>query len=159
MSEVENILISLDSRHAQNIYAGTKKIELRRRALHVKPGDVVWIYEKIPVGSITGSASITAVHVASPTKLWRQFGSISGLSKAEFFRYFSGLETACALELSDAQNLPNPLSLAELRTAVENFQPPQFFLRLQTKQPILTVLQTASSCINDVLHPHLFSVV
>lgn len=143
MTEVGNILISLDHRHAQNIYAGTKKVELRRRVLHVSAGDIVWIYEKIPVGSVTGSASISAVHVASPARLWRRFGAVSGLSKAEFFDYFDGLGTACALELSQATKLSKPLSLEFLRNAVSNFQPPQFFLRLQTKQPILTALQTA----------------
>jgi len=140
MTEVENILISLDHRHAQNIYAGTKKVELRRRALHVNAGDIVWIYEKVPVGSITGSASITAVHIKSPAKLWRQFGAVSGLTKAEFFEYFAGQGTACALELSGAHRIPKPL-------------PPQFFLRLQAKQPILAALQTASPDTKRILHP------
>lgn len=153
MTEVENILISLAPRHAQNIYDGTKKVELRRRTLHVNAGDVVWIYEKIPVGAITGSASITAVHVASPAKLWRQFGKVSGLSKVEFFEYFAGLETACALELTEAHRLLNPLSLAALRTAIGNFQPPQFFLRLRAKQAILAALQTVSHSLNNPLHP------
>lgn len=143
MTEVENILISLDPRHAQNIYLGTKKVELRRRTLHVHAGDVVWIYEKVPVGAITGSANINAVHVAPPDKLWRKFGRISGLSKPEFFEYFAGLETACALELTEAKQLPKPVSLAMLRAARANFQPPQFFLRLQAKQPILAALQAA----------------
>ncbi|MGR2682401.1 hypothetical protein [Chromobacterium haemolyticum] len=148
MSEVENILISLDSRHAQNIYAGTKKVELRRRAFHVKAGDIVWIYEKVPVGAITGSASIVAVHVSSPTKLWHQFGSVSGLSKVEFFKYFWGLKTACAIELVEARKLTVPLPLATLRSVIENFQPPQFFLRLGSKKPILSALQNLSQSKN-----------
>ncbi len=143
MTEVENILISLEARHAQNIYGGTKKVELRRRQLHVNAGDVVWIYEKVPVGAITGNASITGVHVASPEKLWSRFGAVSGLSKAEFFKYFGGLKTACVIELAEAHRLRTPLSLAALRTANGNFQPPQFFLRLQAKQAILGVLQAA----------------
>lgn len=143
MTEVENILISLETRHAQNIYRGTKKIELRRRRLHINAGDVVWIYEKIPVGAITGNARITGVHVASPKNLWCRFGAVSGLSKAEFFKYFGGLETACVIELAEAHRLRTPLSLAALRTANGSFQPPQFFLRLQSKQAILGVLQAA----------------
>lgn len=153
MTEVENILISLDTRHAQNIYGGTKKVELRRRALHVNAGDIVWIYEKVPVGAITGNASITAVHVESPTKLWHRFGAVSGLSKAEFFKYFSGLKSACALELTAAHRLDNSLSLVTLRASIGNFQPPQFYLRLQTKQPILAALQSASPNPNSVSHP------
>lgn len=143
MTEVENILISLETRHAQNIYGGTKKVELRRRQLHVNAGDVVWIYEKVPVGAITGNALITGLHVASPEKLWCRFGAVSGLSKAEFFKYFGGLETACAIELTEAHRLCTPLSLAALRTVHLNFQPPQFFLRLQAKQAILGALRSA----------------
>ena len=143
MTEVENILISLDTRHAQNIYCGTKKVELRRRQLHVNTGDVVWIYEKVPVGAITGNASITAVHVAPPATLWRRFGTVSGLSKAEFLKYFTGLETACAIELTGAFRLHKPLSLEALRKANGSFQPPQFFLRLKAKQVILAALRTS----------------
>lgn len=143
MTEVENILISLETRHAQNIYEGKKKVELRRRQLHVNAGDVVWIYEKVPVGAITGHAFITGVHIASPENLWCQFGAVSGLSKAEFFKYFGGLETACAIELAEAHRLCSPLSLAAIRTAHGNFQPPQFFLRLQAKQAILGALLAA----------------
>lgn len=141
MADVENILISLESRYAQSIYLGKKKVELRRRVLNVQAGDVVWIYEKVPVGAITGSASISAIHVASPHKLWRKFGSISGLSRSEFFKYFAGLETACALELTEAKLLPKAVSLAELRSIRNNFQPPQFFLRLQSGKPILAALR------------------
>lgn len=143
MTEVENILISLETRHAQNIYGGTKKVELRRRLLHVNAGDVVWIYEKVPVGAITGNALIAGVHVDSPENLWCCFGAVSGLSKAEFFKYFGGLETACAIELTEAHRLRTPLSLAAIRTAHGNFQPPQFFLRLQAKQAILGALRAA----------------
>ena len=141
MTEVENILISLETRHAQNIYGGTKKVELRRRQLHINAGDVVWIYEKVPVGAITGNALITGVHVASPESLWGWFGEVSGLTKAEFFKYFGGLETACAIELAEAHRIRTPLTVAALSMAHGNFQPPQFFLRLQAKQAILEALQ------------------
>lgn len=140
MANKENILISLEPRHAKNIYAGVKRVELRRRTMHVAPGTIVWIYEKVPVGSITGSASVVAVHTASPAQLWRRFGSVSGLSKTEFFTYFAGLTVACALILDDAQHLQRPLPLASLKSAAGNFQPPQFFIRLDGAHPVLLAL-------------------
>lgn len=140
MADKENILISLEPRHAKNIYAGVKRVELRRRTMHVVPGTIVWIYEKVPVGSITGSASVVAVHTASPAQLWRQFGSVSGLSKIEFFTYFTGLTIACALILDDAQYLQRPLTLASLKSEVGNFHPPQFFIRLDGAHPVLLAL-------------------
>jgi len=145
MADKENILISLKSRHAKNIYAGVKKVELRRRTMHVTPGTTVWIYEKVPVGSITGSATVTAVHTASPAQLWCRFGSVSGLSKSEFFTYFANLTVACALILGDTQQLQQPLPLASLKNGVGNFRPPQFFIRLAGAHPVLLALQTHSN--------------
>jgi predicted transcriptional regulator len=83
----ENILISLESRHAENIFAGNKQVELRRRNMNVRPGTTIWIYVKLPIGSIIGRVRVGAVHASAPTTLWRRFGSVSGLSRSEFFGY------------------------------------------------------------------------
>jgi len=136
MAVKESILISLETRHANGIYAGTKQVELRRRPMNVVPGTTVWIYEKVPVGSITGSAVIKAVHTATPNKLWKQFGAISGLSKAEFFEYFSDVTNACALELHCAAQVDCPMPLSTLRELDCSFQPPQFFTRLHQAHPV-----------------------
>ena len=143
MQDKDNILISLDSCHARNIYAGTKRVELRRRIMHITPGTIVWIYEKIPTGCITGHATVTAVHIDSPKKLWGNFGSISGLSKVEFFTYFEDVDIACALVLDEIQGLHRPLSLKSLRKAVNHFQPPQFFIRLRDSHPVLSALNSS----------------
>lgn len=145
MADIENILISLESRHAKNIYSGEKKIELRRRTMHVTPGTTVWIYEKVPIGSITGKATITAVHTASPAQLWRRFGSVSGLSKTEFLTYFTGVKVACVLILENATLIQQPVPLAFLKDVMGNFQPPQFFVRLYGAHPVLLALQTHSN--------------
>lgn len=142
MADMENILISLETRHAKNIYSGEKKIELRRRLMHVTPGTRVWIYEKVPIGSITGSATITSVHAASPAQLWHRFGSVSGLTKIEFFAYFAGLKVAYVLKLENASLLQQPLLLASLKTVMSNFHPPQFFIRLGVAHPVLLALHT-----------------
>lgn len=141
VADSDNILISLEPRHAQNIYVGTKTVELRRRTMHVVPGAIMWIYEKVPVGSITGSALVNEVRTDSPEELWSQFGSVSGLSKSEFFGYFEDATCACALVLSQAKRLEIPLSLSNIREQVGSFQPPQFFLRLMPEHPVLGVLK------------------
>lgn len=131
MNNDRHLLISLEERHAQNIFAGTKRVELRRREMRVEPGTTVWIYVKLPVGCVTGYATVDTTHTMSPAQLWRRFGSSSGLKRVEFFDYFAGLEKAFALGLRDAQVLPNPLTLAALREASSGFQPPQFFTRVE----------------------------
>ncbi len=136
MVEQEHILISLESRHAENIFEGTKIVELRRRTMNVSPGATVWIYVKLPVGSIVGHARIGKVHSSSPASLWKKYGAVSGLSKNEFFEYFDGSEFGVALVLEQSRRLRSSLSLLQLRQVDEGFQPPQFFARLSPVHPL-----------------------
>lgn len=132
----EHILISLEPRHADNIFAGRKRVELRRRTMNVSPGATLWIYVKLPVGSIVGHAKIEKVHTSSPAALWRRYGSVSGLSKHEFFAYFGDVEQGIALVLEQSTRLRISLSLETLRKVAGGFQPPQFFARLTSEHPL-----------------------
>ncbi len=145
MSRNQNILISLASRYAEKIFSGEKLVELRRRTMRVAPGATVWIYVKLPVGSIVGRARVEAVHASSPASLWRRFGLVSGLSKAEFFEYFKGVTQGFALVLEGAKRLRQSLSLDSLRRIVEGFNPPQFFVRLTAEHPLFSAVTTAPS--------------
>ncbi len=137
MANEGHILISLTPRHAENIFSGSKKVELRRRTMRIEPGTTAWVYVKLPIGAIIGSVEVKAVHYLSPTTLWRRFGKISGLSKIEFFDYFEGISKGIALELGPSQQLQNTLPLKSLREISRNFQPPQFFTRLADNNPVL----------------------
>ena len=71
----------------------------------------------------------------------RRFGSVSGLTRAEFFDYFDGVAQGVALVLQDAERLGTSLPLDMLREITDGFQPPQFFARLSAQQPLLGSLQ------------------
>lgn len=137
MPNEKNILISLVSRHAENIFSGVKQVEFRRRSMHVDQGTTVWLYVKIPVGSIIGRATVQDVVRSSPNALWRRFGPVSGLSRKEFFEYFEGVDEGVALVLKNVEKLNGGISLSELREVESGFQPPQFFVRLNAEHPIL----------------------
>jgi predicted transcriptional regulator len=132
----EHILISLESRHAENILSGRKRVELRRRSMRVSPGATVWMYVKLPVGSIIGRATVKSVDSTTPLQLWRRYGAVSGLSRQEFFEYFEGADSGVALVLDEEVRLKNPFSLKALREFDEDFQPPQFFARLTPGHPL-----------------------
>jgi predicted transcriptional regulator len=140
MSDDKHILISLASKHAEKIFGGEKLVELRRRTMRVPPGATVWIYVKLPVGSIVGRAKVEAVHSSSPGNLWRRFGSASGLSRREFFEYFAGVTRGFALVLEGAQRLRHSLTLHNLRRIARHFQPPQFFHRLSSEHPLFRLV-------------------
>jgi predicted transcriptional regulator len=150
MNKGRHLLISLDERHARNIFAGTKRVELRRREMRVDAGDTVWIYVKLPVGCVAGYATVETTHTMSPEQLWRRFGSQSGIERPEFFDYFEGAKSAFALSLRNAQVLPNPISLAGLREASSGFQPPQFFSRIEAGGPLFSAISAGKRpCSNE----------
>lgn len=138
------ILISLEPRHARNILLGLKKVELRRRPPRVPPGTVVWIYSKLPEGSIVGRATIKEIHEGPPKKLWIRFGNEAGVSRAEFFEYFASREIGAAIELSETKRFKDPVSLEQLRKVDALFQPPQFFKHLR-KEAFLTKTVTSAA--------------
>lgn len=140
MEPPEHVLISLEARHAENILAGIKHVELRRRAMNVKAGTVVWIYVKLPVGRVVGSAKVSASHSLAPATLWRRFANVCGITRREFFQYFDGRTKGFALGLQDPQRLTGSVSLTELREASAGFQPPQFFIRIAPDSPLLQAI-------------------
>lgn len=143
MNNDEHILISLEERHAENILSGLKHIELRRRPMNVKVGTTVWIYVKLPVGSVIGKARVSASYSLAPSTLWRRFSAVSGLSRGEFFEYFSGVPKGFALALECAERLSRSAPLEVLRHASSGFQPPQFFVRLEKGGSVLKALETS----------------
>ena len=142
MQPSQHVLISLDKRHATNILAGTKQVELRRRTMHVEPGSIIWLYVKKPVGAVIGFATVGTTYSAAPSTVWRKYGSVSGLSKFEFMSYFDGAVVASAMALSGPKKLRKPVTLDVLRAAMPGFHPPQFYCRLKTDLLIKLHLST-----------------
>ncbi|SAL80836.1 hypothetical protein AWB68_05954 [Caballeronia choica] len=144
MTTQEHLLISLENRHAANILAGTKHVELRRRKMHVNEGDLVWFYVKKPVAAVVGCAVVGKCTVDEPAALWKQFGSVSGLVRSEFMGYLDGATQAFAMGVQDPRPIKRPVSLADLRGALPDFHPPQFYCRLNAATALRRLLTSRS---------------
>jgi predicted transcriptional regulator len=140
MHGTDQILISLEVRHAESILEGHKLVEFRRRTMNISPGATLWIYAKLPVGSIVGCATVSAIRSQAPSTLWRKFGPVSGISRCEFFDYFDGINQGTALELSNCKRLSSAVPLALLRRLSLGFHPPQFFTRLSSDAAVLSAI-------------------
>jgi predicted transcriptional regulator len=154
VADDDHILISLEPRHAENLLVGRKRVELRRRAMNVSIGSTVWMYAKLPVGSIIGRAIISAIHVLAPATLWKRFGTVSGISRGEFFEYFADRDEGIALELSHCRRLTHAFDLESLRRFDSGFQPPQFFTRLRHHASLLNAISGGNGrkdCLADPL--------
>lgn len=129
----KNVLISLEGKYANQVMAGTKVIELRRRSMAISAGTTVWLYAKAPTSAVLGCARVSEVYLLAPTTLWRRFSKLTGLTRGEFFDYFEGASQGFAMRLAGFEPLPSALPLDTIRRRSEGFHPPQFFARLDAK--------------------------
>lgn len=138
-------LISLEERFAEGILKSTKRVELRRRPMRLEVGTTIWMYVKVPVGTVVGSVQVRSLHALAPATLWRRYGDVSGLARSEFFDYFSGVEKGFVLVLGNPMRLPEPIALERLRTLNSGFQPPQFFQHLAGDGPLVSAFTRETS--------------
>lgn len=140
MTDPDDILISVKSRFINGMLAGTKRVELRRRAPRIDAGTRIWIYDKAPVAAVRAVAILATVETMAPEVLWRRYETTLGLSHDEYLRYVKGCEQATALSLEQVYPI-RPVSLKELRNLRRNFHPPQFYLRMEPHGSLLAALK------------------
>lgn len=143
MNKPDDILISVEERHASNMLDGSKSVELRRKPLNILPGTRVWVYSKLPRGQVQALAVVDEVVAAAPDKIWDSYGSQSAICKSEFDAYFADVEIGYAIVFQDVRPLAPILDLSSIREKIFNFHPPQFFKKLTDGSPELAFFQTA----------------
>lgn len=84
--------------------------------------------------AVVGVAILDERHTARPSTIWRCHRAGLGLSRAEFNHYLAGAQFATALAITGAQALPDPFTLAWLRSHAR-FQPPQSYRYVAPTDP------------------------
>lgn len=142
MTEVENILISVEHRYVLSMLNGTKTVELRRRPLRIAPGTRVWVYSKLPRGQVELVATADEVVAAPPDRIWCLYHRHMAISVCDFKEYLRGVDVGCAVILRDISPLKRTVGLSTLRRASSSFQPPQFFKRMISQHRELQCLMS-----------------
>lgn len=111
---MNTILFSIRPQYAQQILAGNKRVEYRRRLpARIAAGDRILIYETVPTGRVVGEALVGGIVSATPERIWTQTSDVGGVTRGAFDRYFVGRSVAHAIVLSDVQRYdPAPTLLA-----------------------------------------------
>lgn len=128
------LFLSLRPRFAELLLAGEKTVELRRIQPAVSPGTLVLLYASSPVQALVGTGMVREVRVGSASVIWKQHGSLTGLSRAEYDSYFAGAAAAVAITLRGLNRLARPIPLGELRGGLSWSHPPQSFRYLDAEQ-------------------------
>ncbi|MBB3207356.1 putative transcriptional regulator [Rhodopirellula rubra] len=128
------LFLSIHPEHVRSIAAGRKTVELRKRKPSIEPGSRVVIYATTPECEVVGVATIEAIHVETPTEIWRSHGKQASVTRQAFDAYYAEADKAIGIEIKGFESFAKPVSLRELRQRWAGFQPPQQYRYLDQKQ-------------------------
>lgn len=105
-------LLAVQPQFAALLMSGRKKVEFRRTRFR-EPVSTIVIYASSPTRQVVGSILVKRIECDSPTKIWKRYGKVGGISKIEFLRYFEGAEYAYAIVVEGAKPLASPRPLTD----------------------------------------------
>jgi predicted transcriptional regulator len=125
------VLLSVKPRFAEQIVAGTKKVEFRRSWAAQQVGLAV-IYSSSPVQRLVGIVDVDGTVCASPSSVWtkcRERGP--GLERRELMDYFTGKVQAYGVLLGRVTLPKKPVPPKSL---FRSFRPPQSYRYLSSAE-------------------------
>lgn len=106
------IMMSINPEHVENIMAGRKIYEFRKRACKKKVDRII-IYSTVPVKQVVGEAEVEEVLVGEPEKIWELTKNQAGIDRVFFDSYFYGRKEAVAYKLCNVKKYGKPLALKD----------------------------------------------
>ena len=119
-------ILSIKPFYANQILAGTKKVEFRKRGFKEKVRRV-YVYSSVPVKQIVGYFTYSSIDEDTPANLWKKYKDIGGITEQDFFSYYTNNETGCAFLIKSVKSYKQGKSPNEF---VEDFIPPQSYIYL-----------------------------
>ena len=129
------VILSIQPKHADNIFSGVKTVELRRRRpKRLAKGTLVLVYVSHPTRSLAGAFKVVRVVEKPLTELWNLVRKKAAITYQEFKQYYAGVATGTAIFFHKVRSFPEPVLLCDLRSELFNFFPPQAFRYAKEKE-------------------------
>ncbi len=126
------LLISMKPKHVESIFAGAKRVEVRKRFSRRWLGCRAVLYGSHPLSSLVGEATIANITRDEPEQVWSAFGPRIGAGRREFEAYAGSSEEVSAIEFTDVAPYLSPVGLAQLSHLVKSeLRPPQSYCNLR----------------------------
>ena len=121
-------ILSIKPIYANQILAGTKKVEFRKRRFKE---DVrrVYIYSSMPVKQIVGYFTFSTIDEDTPANLWNKYKEVGGIAQDDFFEYYANNVSGCALVIKSVTSFKKGKSPNDF---IDDFVPPQSYVYLDT---------------------------
>ena len=121
-------ILSIKPVYANQILAGTKKVEFRKRKFKEEVRRV-YIYASVPVKQIVGYFTFSAIDEDTPANLWHKYKDVGGIAQDAFFDYYANNESGCALVIKSVTSFKQGKSPNDF---IDDFVPPQSYVYLDT---------------------------
>ena len=106
------ILLSIKPEYANKILTGKKKYEYRKR-LSQEQVDKIIVYSTDPIKKVIGEVLVVGTITKSPTRLWEDTKTESGITRSKYRLYFRGCKQAHAYQLGSVRIYTPPKELSE----------------------------------------------
>lgn len=130
------VLISIHPQYAAEIYAGTKKFELRKRVPKVPLGTLCLIYETTPVARVTGCFRFGATVMFRVNDVDPLFIHACRVTNEAFYHYYEGREFGYAITIHQPCQFSPTYSLSTFGLT----RPPQSYQFINLPFDLLTDL-------------------
>lgn len=107
---MQAILLSIKPEYAEQIFAGIKRYEYRKRLPREEVSKLV-IYATNPVKQVIGEVKLEGFLSGSPDYIWERTKKDAGITQSKFRQYFEGTMKAYALVLGEIIVYESPRSL------------------------------------------------
>lgn len=124
------MLMSVKPQFSQKIFEGGKTVELRREFAS-RNGSPVLLYETSPVKKMSGYLRIKEIKKLSMRGL-KKLSEKAGVDKEFIETYFEGKKRGFAIEIDEAFELSDKISLKKLRE--NGINPPQNYCYLKAEK-------------------------
>ena len=144
--ETVGILLSVKPVWASAILNGKKRYEFRRQPPRcARRNTTVLLYATRPTSAIVGEFKIDSVIRKPFEDLWRTVRGNAGVPEETLREYFRGRDVCVAIKIKNPKKYDKPIRLEEIRNYLPSFVPPQNFMYLYEKNPILRLVNRPTS--------------
>lgn len=119
------LLLSIQSKYAEKIFNGKKRVELRRVRPRLEKGDYVFVYVPSPQKALVGTFEVEKVIEGIPQYLWEDVKKDAGMTLEEFQNYYFERSLGFGIFLSKTWSFSRQVNLDSLKQVWPEFQPPQ----------------------------------
>ena len=139
MEKNELLLMSIKTKYASMIFAGTKEYEFRRKSIGEKNcHKKIYIYSSEEEKAIVGYIIVDKILSGDleEIQLLTNSSNNNGMET-----YFKGCDKCYALHISEHHRFIKPIKLVDIKNNNKDFVIPQFYRYIRYKESIYTLLE------------------